>query len=108
MEQLPFRVTIHRVYEDEVVENLTCPPGQVLWQALDFVQRVIARGHWVLIVPDQGCGLIAEVSAPIAPDLLSEIVSKAISAGQSTLVLPQTVDRSGVLPVLRTLSAAPS
>ncbi|MCX4826785.1 hypothetical protein OG883_44900 [Streptomyces sp. NBC_01142] len=108
MEQLPVEITIHRVYEDGIVEDLICPQGHDLWRALDFVQRVIAKGHWVLIVPDQGSGLIAEVSAPIAPGLLSEIVSKAIDAGQSTLVLPQTIDRSGILPVLRSLSADPS
>ncbi|MFI6528094.1 MULTISPECIES: hypothetical protein [Streptomyces] len=108
MEQLPVQITVHRVYEDGIVEDLTCPPGHDLWRALDFVQRVIAKGHWVLIVPDQGSGLIAELSAPIAPGLLSEIVSKAIDAGQSTLVLPQTIDRSAILPVLRSLSPDPS
>ncbi|MEW1762412.1 hypothetical protein AB0393_38645 [Streptomyces cyaneofuscatus] len=107
MEQLPVKVTIHRVFGDGVVEDLTCPPGHDLWRALDFVQRVIAKGDWILMVPDQGSGLTAEVSAPIAPDLLLEIVSKVIAAGQSALVLPQDVDRSGILPVLRSLSAGP-
>ncbi|KOU43214.1 hypothetical protein [Streptomyces sp. WM6378] len=105
MEKLPVGITVHRVYEDGVVEDLTCPPGSDLWRPLDFVQRVIAKGHWVVIVPDQGSGVVAEVSFPIGPDLLSEIVSKAISAGQSTAVLPENFDRSGFLPVLRSLTA---
>ncbi|MET9779308.1 hypothetical protein ABZ023_34560 [Streptomyces sp. NPDC006367] len=64
MEQLPVEVTVHRVYEDGLVEDLTCTPGHDLWRALGFVQRVITKGHWVLIVPDQGSGFTAEVSAP--------------------------------------------
>ncbi|KFG71330.1 hypothetical protein [Streptomyces mutabilis] len=82
MERLPVGITVHRVYEDGIVEDLICAPGHDLSHALDFIQKVTVKGHWVLIAPEQGCGIVAEFRAPIAPGLLSEIVSKAISAGQ--------------------------
>ncbi|MFG2210938.1 hypothetical protein [Streptomyces sp. NPDC048638] len=108
MDKLPVQITVHRVYEDGIVEDLTCPPGYDLRLPLAFVERVIAKRHWVVIVPDQGSGLVAEHSFPLRSERLSEIVSKAISAGQSTVVLPENFDRSGVLPVLRGLSGNPA
>ncbi|MER0477076.1 hypothetical protein ABR737_01655 [Streptomyces sp. Edi2] len=104
MEKLPFGITIHRVFEDGVVEDLACPKGHEMRLAVGFVERVIAKGHWVVIVPEGWSGVVAEVSFPIGSGLLSEIVFKALSAGQGAVVLPEDVERGKVLPVLRSLS----
>ncbi|MFJ4700476.1 hypothetical protein ACIP5N_22145 [Streptomyces sp. NPDC088768] len=103
MGQLPVETTVHRVFGDGLVEDLVCPKGLELARAIDFVEKVLAKGHWVVIVPDGDSGLISEVSLPIGSDLLSEIVGKAINAGFRVLVLPEVIDRSVIPPVLQGL-----
>ncbi|MFI1312919.1 hypothetical protein ACH4TS_22660 [Streptomyces albidoflavus] len=103
MGQLPVEITVHRVFEDGVVEDLVCPKGLELAPAIAFVEKVLAKGHWVVIVPDGDSGLISEVSLPISSDLLSEIVAKAIKARWRVLVLPEAIDRSVIAPVLQDL-----
>ncbi|MFE7485156.1 hypothetical protein [Streptomyces sp. NPDC057552] len=103
MGQLPVEITVHRVFGDGVVEDLVCPKGVELARVIDFAEEVLAKGHWVVIVPDGDSGIFPEVSLPIATDLLSEIVGKVLNAGSRVLVLPEVIDRSVIMPVLQDL-----
>ncbi|WP_331746212.1 hypothetical protein OG923_32885 (plasmid) [Streptomyces halstedii] len=103
MGRLPVEITVHRVFGEGLLEDLVCPKGLELARAIDFVKKVLAKGHWVVIVPDGDSGLISEVSLPISSDLLSKIVGKAINAGSRALVLPGVIDRSVISPVLQDL-----
>ncbi|MEO3976736.1 hypothetical protein [Streptomyces sp. CAU 1734] len=106
MRKLSFQVTVHRVFRDGVVEDLTVPAGQDVMCALDFVAKVTAKGDWVVIAPEAGSGVYVEVSCPISTEMLSDIAFKALDAAQSVVVLPEEViERGVVLSVLRTLSA---
>ncbi|TGB03218.1 hypothetical protein [Streptomyces sp. MZ04] len=91
-EQLSVEITIHRVFDDGLFEDLRCPAGSELWPIMQFIDRVIAKSHWLVIVPNGSTkAAMAQVSYPISSELLSKIVTDGLRARQRVVVVPDGV-----------------